>query len=222
MASGPITSWQIDGQTVGTVADFIFLGSKITADGDCSHEIKRCLLLGRKVMTNIDSILKSRDITLPTKVRLVKAMVFPIVTYGCGSWTIKKESWTLKNWCFWTVVLEKTLESPLDCKEIQAVYPKGDQSWVFVGGTDVEAETQILWPPDSKSWKRPWCWERLRAGGGGDYRGWDGWMVSPTWWTWVWVNSGSWWWTGRPGVLQFMGSQRVGHDWATELNWYFN
>ena len=117
-----------------------FGGSKITADGDCSHEIKRHLLL-RTVMTNLDSILKSRDITLPTKVRLVKAMVFPVVMYGC------EESWAPKNWCFWTVVL-----GPLDCKEIQPVHPKGDQSWVFTGRTDVEAETPILWPPDAKSW----------------------------------------------------------------------
>ena len=117
MASCPIASWQIDGETMETVADFIFLGSKITADGDCSHEIKRHFLLGRKVMTNLDSILKSRDITLPTKVCLVKTMVFPVVMYGCESWTIKK-----------TVVLEKTLECRLNCKEIQPVHPKGNQS----------------------------------------------------------------------------------------------
>ena len=116
MASSPITSWQIDGETMKTVTDFIFLGSKITADGDCSHEIKRRLLLGRKVMTNLDSILKSRSITLLTKVHLVKAMVFPVVMYGCE--LDHKESWVPKNWCFWTVVLEKTLESPLDCKKI--------------------------------------------------------------------------------------------------------
>ena len=132
-----------------------------------------------------------------------------------------EESWALKNWCFWTVVLEKTLESPLDCKEIQPAHSKGDQSWVFIGRTDVEAETPILWSSDAKSWlthlKRPWGWERLRAGGERDNRGWDNWMASPTQRTWVWVNSGSWWWTGRPGVLRFMGSQRVGHDWVTEL-----
>ena len=151
MASSPITSWQIDGWTVETVADFIFWGSKITADGDCTHEIKRRLLLGRKVMTNLDSLLKSRDITLPTNIRLVKAMVFPVVMYGCERWTIK----------------------------------------------------------------RPWCWERLRAGREEDDRGWDGWMASPTQWTWVSVDSGSWLWTGRPGVLRFMASQTV-----TELNWF--
>ena len=134
-----------------------------------------------------------------------------------------KENWALKNWRFWTAVLEKTLESPFDWKEIQPVHPKGNQSWMFIGRTYVEVETPIIWPPDAKNWlnlKRPWCWERLKARGEGDDRGWNGWMAWPTQWTWVWVNPGSWWWTGRPGVLQPMGSQRVGHDWATELNWY--
>ena len=168
MASGPITSWEIDGETVEIVTAFIFGGSKITADGDCSHEIKRRLLLGRKVMTNLDSILKSRDINLPTKVHLVKAMVFPVVMYGCESWT--KESWASKNWCSWTSVLEKTLEHPLDCKEIQPVHPKADQSWVFIGRTKL----------------------------------------------------GSWWWTGRPGVLQSVGSQSWTQlsNWP-ELNWWW-
>ena len=128
----------------------IFLGSKITTDGDCSHQIKICLLLGRKVMTNLDSILKSRDITLPTKVHLVKALVFPVVMYGCE--LDYKESWVPKNWCFWIVVLEKTLESHLNSKEIQPVHPKGNQPWIFTGRTDVEAETPILWPPDAKNW----------------------------------------------------------------------
>ena len=148
MASGPIISCQVDGETMETVTDFIFFDSKITADSDCSHEIKKHLLLGRKVMTNLDSILKSRDITLPTKVILVKAMVFPVVMYGCESWTIKKAEHRRID-AF--VVLEKTLEGPLDCKEIQSVHPKGDQSWVFIGGTDVEAETPILWPPGAKN-----------------------------------------------------------------------
>ena len=219
MASSPITSWEIDGETVETVSDFIFMGSKITEDSDCSHEIKRYLLLGKKVMTSLDSIFKSRDITLPTKVHLVKAMVFPVVTYRCESWTVKKAE--RRRIDTWTMVLEKTLESPLDCKEIQPVHPKGDQSWVFIGRTDVEAETPVLWPPHTEltHWKRPWRWEGLGAGGKGKDRGWDSWMASPTQWTWVWVDSRSWWWTGRPGMLRFMGSQRVGHDWATELNW---
>ena len=151
MASGPITSWQIDRETMETVTDFLFLGSKITADGDCSREIKRHLLLGRKAMTNLDSTLKSRDITLPIKVRLVKAMVFPVVMYGCDSWTIKKTEFrridALELWCWrrllrvpWT---ERSPRTPF--------HPKGDQSWVFIGSTDVEAETPKLWPPDTKS-----------------------------------------------------------------------
>ena len=168
MASGPITSWQIDGETV---ADFIFLGSRITVDGDCSHEIKRRLLLGRKVMTNLDNILKSRDITLPTKVHLVRAMVFPFIMYGCE--LDYKESWAPKNWCFWTVVLEKTLESPLDCKKSQPVHPKGDQSWVFIGRTDVEAETPILWPLDAESWL---IWKDTDAGKDWGQEGRRGWQ----------------------------------------------
>ena len=132
----------------GKVRDFILGGSKITADGDCSHEIKRSLLLGRKAMTNLDSILKRRDITLATKVRLVKDMVFPVVMYGCESWTIKKAK--CRRIDAFELWLEKTLESPLDCKEIQPVHPKGDQSCMFIGRTDVEAETPVLWPPDVK------------------------------------------------------------------------
>ena len=132
-----------------------------------------------------------------------------------------KESWPLKNWCFWTVVLKKTLESPLDCKEIQPVHSEGNQSWIFVAKTDVEAETPIFWPLDAKNWlisKHPdagkdWGWEEK-----GDNRGWDGWMASLTQWTWVWASSRSCWWTGKPCILQSMGSQRVGHDWAAELN----
>ena len=134
-----------------TVKDFIFLGSKITADGDYSHEIKRHLLLGKKAMTNLDSTLKSRDITLPIKVCIVKAIVFSVVTY---EWDLDhKESWAPKNWCFSTVVLvlEKTLESPLDCKGIQPVNPKGNQSWIFTGRTEAKAEAPVFWPPDVKS-----------------------------------------------------------------------
>ena len=151
---------------MGKLADFIFLRSIITADGDCSHEIKRCLLLGRIVMTNLDSRLKSRDINLPTKVCLVKALFFS--SSHVWMWELDfKESWASKNWCFWTEVLEKTLESPLDSKEIQPVHPRGNQSWIFIGRTDAEAETPILWPPDVKNWliwKDPdagnnWRWE---------------------------------------------------------------
>ena len=147
MACGPIASWQIDGETVETVTYFILRGLKITADGDCSHEIIRRLLLGRKVMTNLDSILKSKDITFQQSSQ----------GYGFSSshvwmWELDyKESWVPKNWCFWTVVLEKTLESPLDCKEIQPVHSE-DQPWVFFGGNDAKAETPVLWPPHTKSW----------------------------------------------------------------------
>ena len=150
MASGPITSWQIDGETMETVTDIILLGSKITADGDCSHETKRCLLLGRKVMTNLHSILKSRDITLPTKVHLVKAMVFQGVMYGCA--LDYKESWVPKNWYIQTVVLEKDTWEYLGLKGDPKVHPKGNQSWIFIRMTDAKAEPPILWPPDAKNW----------------------------------------------------------------------
>ena len=214
MTSSPITSWQIDGETV---ADFIFGGYKITADGDCSHEIKRRLFLGRKVMTNLDSILKSRDITLPTKVRLVKAKVFPVVMYG--SKLDCEESWAPKNWCFWTVVLEKTHESPLDCKEIQPVHPshpglKEISLGISLEGMMLKLKLQYFGHLMRKveSLEKTLLRGGMGAGGEGDDRGWDGWMASLTRWTWVWVNSGSWWWTGRPGMLQFRGSQRVGHN----------
>ena len=173
---------------------------------------------GRKAMTNLDSILKSRDITSMTKLRLVKAIAFPVWSRELDH----KESWAPKNGYFWTVLLEKTLDSPLDCKEIQPVNPKGNQAWILIRRTDAEAEAPVLWPPDAKNWligKRPWCWERLKAGEEGNNRVWDGWMASLTQWTWVWVNSGSWWWTGKPGLLQSIGLWRVRHSWATELNW---
>ena len=149
VASSSITSWQIDGETMETVSDFIFLGSKITADVDCNLEIERHLLLGRKAMTNLDSILKNRDSTYKGP-----------SSQSCGfssshvwMWELDhKGGWAPKNWCFWTIVLEKTLESPLDCKEIQLVHPKGNQSWIFIGRTDAEAEGPILWPPDAKNW----------------------------------------------------------------------
>ena len=149
--------WQIKGETMETVTEFIFLGFRITADGNCSHEIKRCLLLGRKAMTNLDSILKSRDITLSTKVWLVKDYGFSS-SHVCMCELQYKESWAPKNRCFWTVVLEKSLESPLDCKEIKPGNPKGNQPWIFIGRTDAEAEAPILWPPVAKSqmWLSDW------------------------------------------------------------------
>ena len=220
MASGPIISCQIDGETMETVADFILGGSEIIADGDCSHEIKRCLLLGRKAITKLDSILKSRDITLPTKVCLVKAMVFPVVKYGYESWTIKKAECqridAFELWCWrrflrvpWTA--RRSNQSILKESVLNIHWKDWCWSWNSnTLATSCEELTHL---------KSPWCWERLKVGGEGDDRGWDGWMASTTWWTWVWVGSRSWWWTGKTGVLQSMGSQRVGHNWATELNW---
>ena len=194
-------------------------GSKITADDDCSHGIKRRLHLWRKAMTNLDSILKSGDITLPTKVCLVKAMVFPVVMFGCERWTLKK-SWTPKNWCFWTVVLEKILESPLDCKEIKPVNPKENQSWIFIGRTDVEAKAPILRPPDPKirlTRKDPDAgkdWMQEEKGMAEDELvGWHHWLDGH--------ESEQ-----APGAGDGQGSlacctpwgHRVGHDWATQLN----
>ena len=171
-------------------------------------------------MTNLDSIFKSRDITLPPKILLVKAVVFQVVLYGYESWTVKKaERRRIDAFELWfgedswkSHGLQGDPTSPT----------KGDQSWVFFGRNDAKAETPMLWPPEAKNqlnWKRPWCWERLKAGGEGDNRGWYGWMASPTWWIWVWASSGSWWWTGKLDLLQSTGSQRVEYDWATELNW---
>ena len=162
-------------------------------------------------MTNLDSRLKSRDITLPTKASLVEATVFPVVMYGCESWAIKKVERQ-------RIDASELSESPLDCKEIKPVQPKGNQSWAFIGRTDVEAETPntlATWCEELTHLKRSWCWERLKAGREGDDRVWDGWMASLTQWTWVWVNSRSYWWTGRPGVLQSMGSQ----SWPWLRDW---
>ena len=167
----------------------------------------------------LDSVLKCRDITLPTKVYIVKAVVFPVAMYVGENWTVKREGWAPRNWCFQTVGLEKILESPLDSKEIKPVNPKGNihwKDWCW------RSNTLATWCEELTHWKRPWCWERLRAGGEGDDRGWDGWMASLTQRPWVGVNSGSWWWTGRPGVLRFMGSQSRTQlsdwtDWLTEV-----
>ena len=175
MASGPIISWQIDGETMETVIDFIFLGSKITADGDCSHEIKRCLPLGRKAMTNLDSILKSRDITLPTKVRLVKAMVFPVVMYRCESWTIKKAEHqrinTFELWCW-----RRLLRVPWTARRSNQSILKEISPGCSLEGLMLKLKLQFFGHLMRRSfhWKRPWCWERLRAGGEGYDRGGEG------------------------------------------------
>ena len=176
-------------------------------------KLKDTCFLEEKLRQTLDSILKSRDTTLPKKVHIVRVIVFPVVMYGCESWTIKK------NWCFPSVVLEMTLENPFVCKEIKSVNPKGNQPWIFTGRTDAEDEAPVLWPPDANSsltGKRPWCWERLKAKGEEGDRGWDGWMASPTQWTWVRASSGRWWRTGQPGGLKSMGLQGIRHDLVTE------
>ena len=199
---------------------FSGLQNGASADGDGSHEIKRRLLLGRKVMTNLDSILKSKAITLPTKVHLVKAMVFQwscmdervglwrklsaeeLMLLNCGA---GEDSWE-------SLGLQGDPTSPSSRRPVLGVHWK-DWCWGWNSSTLATSCEELT------HWKRPWCWEGLGAGGERDDRGWDGWMATPTRWTWVWVNSGRWWWTERPGVLWFMGLQSVGHDWATELNW---
>ena len=217
MASGPITSWQIDGETVETVTDFILGGSKITANGDYSHEIKR-LAPWKKSYDQTRQHIKKQRHYFDNKGPFSQS-------YGFSSshvwmWELDyKESWAQKNWCFWTVVLEKTLESPVDCKEIQPIHTKGNQSWKKYSSEGLMLKLKLqyfghlMWRIDSLG--------SLMWGGEGVDRGRDGWMASPTQWTWVWVDSGSWWWTGKPGVLRFMGLQRVGHDWVTELSWIY-
>ena len=195
-------------------------GSKITADGDYSHEIKRRLLLGKKVMTNLGRLFKSRDITLPTMVHLVKAMDFPVVMYWCESWTIKKAYHqridAFELWCW-----RRLLRVPWTTRRSNQSILKEINPGCSLEGQMLNLKFQYFatWCKELTHWKRLWCWERLRAGGEGDNRGWDGWMASLIQWPWVWVNSRSWWWTGRPGMLWFMGSQTVGQDGATELSW---
>ena len=182
-----------------------------------SHEIKRHLLLGRKAMTNLDSVLKSKDITNKNP----SSQSYSFAISHVWMWELDhKKTWVIKNWLFWTVMLEKTLESPLNSKKIKSVN-QGNQPWILIRRTDADWSSNTLatsWE-ELIHWKRPWCWKRLKAGGEGDDRGWDSWMASLTRWTWVWASSGSWWWTGKPGVLQSMGCQRVRHNWGTELNW---
>ena len=214
-----MTSWKIDGETMETVTDFIFLGSKIIADGDCNHEIKWHLLLGRKAKTNLDSILKSRHITLPTKVLLVKTMTFfPVIMYRCESWTIKKaECWRIDAFelqCsrrFFRVPWTARRSNQSILKEISPEYS--------LEGLMLKMKLQHFAHPIRRadSLEKTLMWERLKAGGEEDDRGWDGWMASLTWWTWIRASSRIWWWTGKPGVLQAVGQQSIRHDWATEL-----
>ena len=190
-----------------------WVGSKITADGDCSVNIKTLTPWTESYDQPRQYIKKQRHYFAN---KGLSSQSHGFSRSHVWMWELDyKESWVPKNWCFWTVVLEKTLESPLDFKEIQPVHPKGDQSQVLIGRTDAEAETPILWLPDAKNWliwKDPDAGKDWRQGGEGDDRGWDSWMASLTQWTWVCVNSGSWWWTERPSVLWFMGFQRVRLD----------
>ena len=212
MASGPIISWQIDRETVGTVTDSIFLGSKITWLQPWN---KKMLTPWKKSYDKHRQHIKKQRHYFVNKG--LSSQSYGFSSSHVWMWELDyKESWAPKNCCFWTVVSEKTLESPLDCKEIQPVHPKGSQSWKDWCWS-WNSNTLATWCEELTHLKRPWWWERLKAEGEGDHIGWDGWMASPTQWTWVWVSSGNWRWTGRPGVLQSMGSQRVGHDWATEL-----
>ena len=220
MAPGSITSWKVDGKTVETVADFIFLGSKIAADGDRSHEIKRLLLLGRKVTTNLDSILKSRGITLSTKVRLVKAMVFPVVMNGCESWTIKKaEHWRIDAFELWCC--GRLLRVPWTARRSNQSILKKISPEYSLEGLILKLKLQyfghLMWRADS--FEKTLILGKIegrRRRGRQRMRWLDDITDSMDM---VLVNSRSWWWTGRPGVQLFMGLQRVRHDWVNELNW---
>ena len=206
---------QIDGERTETVTDFILGDSKITADGNCTHEIKRHLFLERKAMTNLDSILKSNFANIS-----LSRQSNGFSSSHVWMWELDyAESCTLKNWCF--IVLEKTLESPLDCKEIQPVHPKGNsvlnihwKDWYWSWNSN----TLHTWYEELTWWKRSWCWQKLKVGGEGEERGWDGWMASPTRWSWVWVNSGSS--DGQRNLVCCSPwSCRVRHNWATKFNW---
>ena len=220
IASGLITSWQVDGETVETVTDFIFGGCKITADDDCSHEIKWHLLLGRNAITNPASIFENRDITLPTTVHIVKAMVFPIVMYGCESWTIKKaesrRTDAFELWCWRRLLRVPWTARRSNQSILKEISPEYSLERLMLK-LKLQYFSHLMWRTDSLEktlmlgkieGRRRREWQKMRC-----------WMASPTQWTWVWASSRNWWWIGKPGMLQSMGSQRVGHDWVTELNW---
>ena len=212
MASGPITSWQIEGETMETVRDFILGGSKITADGDCSHEIKRCLLLGRKAMTNLDSILKSRDITLPTKFCLVKTMVFSVVMYGCESWTIMKvedrRTDAFELWCWRGLLRVPWTARRSNQSVLKEISPEHSLEGLMLK-LKLQYFGHLMWRLLGKDPDAGKDWRRVKKGMTE-----DGWMALPTIWRWVWTRFGSWWWTGKCGMPQFMGSQS-----QTRLNW---
>ena len=229
MASGPITSWQIGGETMETVTDFILGGSKITADSDHSHEIKRHLLLGRKVMANLDSILKRETLLCQRSPSSQSYSFSSNHVWMCELYS--KESWPPKNWCFRTVGWRRLLRVSWTARRSNQSILKEISPEYSLEGLMLKLKLQnfghLMRRTDSleKTWSFLFsfpdisCWERLKVGGEADDKGWDGWMASLTQWAWIWVNSVSWWWTGKPVVVQFMGSQIVRHDWATELNW---
>ena len=201
---------------IHTVKGFISGSFKTTADGNCSHGIKRCLLLGRKTVTNLDSILRSRDTTLPSKVHLVKAMVFLVVKYGYESWTIKRAEHgridAFELWCWSRLLRDPWTANGSNqsiLKEISPEYSLEGRCWSWNSNTLATRGKELTHSN----------WERLKVGEEGDSRGWDGWMASPMQWTWVWVSSRNWWCTGKPDVLQSVGFQSDGHEWATKLNW---
>ena len=213
------SNWGV-GETVETVSDFIFLETKITEDDDYCHEIKRHLLLGRKVMTNLDSIFKSRDITLPTKVHLVKVMIFPVVMYRCESWTIMKAEHqridAFELWCWRRLLIVPWTARKSNQSILKEISPRCSLEGLMLK-LKLQYFGHLIRRTDS--FEKTLMLGKIEGEGERENREWDGWMASLTQWTWVWVNSRSWWWTGKPGVLQSMGSQRVRQDWATELNW---
>ena len=213
---GVAKSWTRLSDWTELSTDFLFLGSKITADGDCSHEVRRQLFLDRKAMINLDSMLKSRDITLLTVVCTIKVMVFPVVTYGCKSWTVKKAECQrisiFELWC-WRGLLKVSWTARRSNQSIlREINPEYSLEWLML---KLSSRFLVIWYKQMTHRNGPWCWE-MRAGREEGVRGWDDWTASLIKWTWTWANSGRWWGTGRPGMLQSMGLQRAGHEWVTE------
>ena len=214
MASSPLTSQQIDEETTETVTDFIFLGSKITADGDCNHETKRCLLFGRKNMTNLDSILKSRDVTLPTKVCLYQSCGFS--SSHVSMWNLNhKEGWQLKNWYFWTGWRIPSKTPWTAGRSNQSILQETNSEY-SLEGLMLKLKRKCFGHLMRRvtHWKRSWCWERLKAGGEAENRWWGGWMALLTQWTWIWASSGRCWRTGKPGEVRGVAKSQTWLNWT--------
>ena len=222
MASCPITSWQIDGEAMKQWETLFFWTSKSLQMVTAFTKQPRTLAPWKKSYDKPRQHIKKQRHYFVDKGPSSKSYGFS--SSQVGIWELDyKESWVPKDRCFWTMVLETTLESPLRSNQsiLKEISPECSlEHWMFIGCWSWNSNTLATWCKELTHWKRPWCWERLKAGGEGDDRGWDGWMASLTWWTWVWINSGSWWWTGRPGMLQCVGSPRVRHNGETELNWW--